>query len=305
MVTKHRHARAFTLIELLVVIAVVAVLVAILLPSLARAREAARRARCLGQMRQLQIAWQAYSIDHGDYIVNGQACSKYNPTSLPNTGTPWLTKSELRSPWPRNAVEADVLMRTGGLAQYLGDLAAYRCPSRYRHARTPFNGSEHLSSYSIVVAMNVLSPAEWAAWDQRIRATFDIGRTVLFVRKTSELVCPGPSTRAVFLDWGYGWGWEQGLGHWGQGSVRGTDWPVYHAAIPIHHGDGTCLSFADGHAEHWRWADPATVVWGREWELYIQGLVERDPINRGALGLCPPLPDSPDVVRLRRAIWGK
>jgi prepilin-type N-terminal cleavage/methylation domain-containing protein len=63
---------AFTLIELLVVVAVIAVLTAILVPCLNRVREAGRRAVCMGNLRQLQIAWHAYAIDSGDCIVNAQ-----------------------------------------------------------------------------------------------------------------------------------------------------------------------------------------------------------------------------------------
>ena len=44
-------------IELLVVIAVIGILMAILLPSLAKARELGKRAKCMGNLRQLQIAW--------------------------------------------------------------------------------------------------------------------------------------------------------------------------------------------------------------------------------------------------------
>jgi prepilin-type N-terminal cleavage/methylation domain-containing protein/prepilin-type processing-associated H-X9-DG protein len=62
----HRSRRGFTLIELLVVIAIIAILAAILFPVFAQAREKARGASCLSNLKQAGLALSMYTQDYDE-----------------------------------------------------------------------------------------------------------------------------------------------------------------------------------------------------------------------------------------------
>jgi prepilin-type N-terminal cleavage/methylation domain-containing protein/prepilin-type processing-associated H-X9-DG protein len=108
---------AFTLIELLVVIAIIAVLAAILFPVFAQAREKARQASCMSNLKQIGTAFAMYAQDYDERLPDRRDIKK---TPGGSDYRPWTTwpPSDPRGGW------AAIVLNP-----YIKNTAIWSCPS--------------------------------------------------------------------------------------------------------------------------------------------------------------------------------
>jgi prepilin-type N-terminal cleavage/methylation domain-containing protein/prepilin-type processing-associated H-X9-DG protein len=125
-----RSRRGFTLIELLVVIAIIGILAAMVFPVFARARESARRAVCLSNVKNIALAVQMYLADNNDTLWPAE--HREEVTSyfdlMPGGATSWpLTDPQGHCSAATRAnpyLQVPVLMD-----EYIKNRDVWRCPS--------------------------------------------------------------------------------------------------------------------------------------------------------------------------------
>jgi prepilin-type N-terminal cleavage/methylation domain-containing protein/prepilin-type processing-associated H-X9-DG protein len=165
--------RGFTLLELLVVIAIIAVLIGLLLPAIQKVREAANRAKCSSNLKQLALALHQYENVHGKFPpaqvvgpfweadVTAQVNHGWGPFILPFIEQPALA-SKYRWDYPQYAPENQEVASV--------PLKVFQCPSappeRYMtHAVFAYGGRGACTDYApteavdpVLVALDLVDP---------------------------------------------------------------------------------------------------------------------------------------------------
>lgn len=90
---QRRHG--FTLIELLVVIAIIAILAAILFPVFARAREKARQASCLSNVKQFNLAILSYAQDYDETLPMSTTLTSVGAMTIADLFMPYVKNQQL------------------------------------------------------------------------------------------------------------------------------------------------------------------------------------------------------------------
>jgi len=226
---------AFTLIELLVVIAIVAILGSLLLSALSRSKAKAQGVRCLGNNKQLVLAWRMYADDKAGRVPPNRAGST---PALPG----WALGVQT---WDLSSNNTNVLNLAGSnalLAVYVSkSLGVYKCAADNFLSSPQRNAgwTARLRSYSMNSQVGEVGDPEYDSPDYRS-----------FLKDT-DMTQPAPSRCWVFVDEhadsiNDGWFWVL------------MDKDAWFDLPASYHDGAARFAFADGHAEMKKWLNSYT-----------------------------------------------
>jgi prepilin-type processing-associated H-X9-DG protein/prepilin-type N-terminal cleavage/methylation domain-containing protein len=237
---------AFTLLELLTVIAIIAILAALLLPALSRAKGRATGIQCLGNNRQLMLAWRMYVEDAQDRLPN----SKGGPHA-------WMTGSLDYDPNNTSNWDPSVDIMKSPLWPDCGKNAAiFKCPADPSTVQVAGQTRPRVRSVSMLNWVGGRGDAAGKPADMNWSNT-QLGQRSGEYRvyyRMSDLVTPGPANTFVFV--------EEPMDRINDGFFV-TDMLTYPNTTEDicdypaqYHNGGANFSFADGHAQVKHWTTP-------------------------------------------------